>query len=1150
MIQKDIRLIVFITLSFIIPLFANAQSWDQMENDYNSFLKNKQNDLAVSKAREMNSWAMKSEGDTSIYLPISLKLIGSAFENSDSAIFYYNSALNVLEKQNRKYHLQSAKLHYNKSLRYSKEKNINLSMQESDEAISILDKFEKPEYPFCIWVLNNAGNICLDLKKYNESEFYFNKSLEITITIVGKEHVDYGSGLNNLGLLYYTSGDYKLAVSYYKQASDTYKKVLGQEHLKYAGSLARLGVIYTLMIDYKNAETCLKQASDVYKKSLGEEHLDYGLNLNRLGLLYFTMGDYKTAETNYIKASEIFKIALGKEHPYYAECIGNIGLIYGEIGDYKAAESYVKLALVIFKKAFGEEHPNYATSLNNLGVIYAETSNYKAAETYFKHALEIRKKVLGEEHTDCAGSYTGLGNLCAEIGAYKTAETYYNQALEIYKKSYGTGHPFFAENIANLGMVYKKMGDYKAAETLYKQALEIYKNTFGEENPQYAHILSNLGILYKKIDDYKAAETFYKQALNIRKKTIGEEHPYYANSISLLGNLYLKMSKYKAADTYYKEALYIRKKTIGEDHPYYVYSLCNLGDLNMIMTNYKAAEPYYKKALSIKIDNLYSNFLWLSIKEKQAYWQQENIFFENMNRFSASAVVSIPASSVFAYNASLVSNSLLLETSIELDKAITNSSDPLLMDQFNEMKQLKKLVSKMQSEGSDKKELMDRYSSLADSLDKILVNQLGEYAAAKRKFEVTWKDVKAGLTPNEAAIEFASYFDEKDSVQKYMALLVRSDYEYPKLVKIGSEPEVKEAIQMKDLSTLYSLVWQGIDSLLEGVDRVYYSPDGELNNLSFSGLYRLENESDSISYLIDRYELHQLTTTRYLADGTLLKQKPFESSAVLLGGIDYNQIPCVIALTKVEESSEDYLFQLNLDKEVQQNRSSSFSSKMPPLKGTEIEVETISSLLNQTGWKATTYTGQSAGENQIKYDLLQKSPGVLHIATHGFAFPEIVKKESDLIQINEESTYKASEDPMVRCGLMLSGSNISWSGEPKKMIQQTGDDGILTAAEVANMDLSKTKLVVLSACETGLGKIEGSEGTFGLKRAFKLAGVEQLIVSLWSVPDKETMELMTLFYNDLSLTKNPVISFQKAQSEMRHRYPYDFEKWAGFVLVR
>ena len=174
----------------------------------------------------------------------------------------------------------------------------------------------------------------------------------------------------------------------------------------------------------------------------------------------------------------------------------------------------------------------------------------------------------------------------------------------------------------------------------------------------------------------------------------------------------------------------------------------------------------------------------------------------------------------------------------------------------------------------------------------------------------------------------------------------------------------------------------------------------------------------------------------------------------------------------------------------------------------------------------------------------------MHIATHGFAFADKQNDKTPKPSGLEETSYKASEDPMVRCGLMMSGSNISWTGSPQKMIEETGEDGILTAAEISNLDLSNTKLVVLSACETGLGKIEGSEGTFGLKRGFKLAGVEQIIVSLWSVPDKETTELMTLFYEDLSITLNPVSSFAKAQKEMRNKYPTRPDLWAGFVLVR
>ena len=133
-------------------------------------------------------------------------------------------------------------------------------------------------------------------------------------------------------------------------------------------------------------------------------------------------------------------------------------------------------------------------------------------------------------------------------------------------------------------------------------------------------------------------------------------------------------------------------------------------------------------------------------------------------------------------------------------------------------------------------------------------------------------------------------------------------------------------------------------------------------------------------------------------------------------------------------------------------------------------------------------------------------------------------------------------------GVVLTGANLP--PETDELGIPTGRDGILTAEEVVNLDLRNTELVVLSACETGLGKIEGSEGTFGLKRGFKLAGVEQMIVSLWSVPDKETMELMTLFYEDLTQSLNPVISFEKAQKQMRESYPTRPDLWAGFVLVR
>lgn len=431
---------------------------------------------------------------------------------------------------------------------------------------------------------------------------------------------------------------------------------------------------------------------------------------------------------------------------------------------------------------------------------------------------------------------------------------------------------------------------------------------------------------------------------------------------------------------------------------------------------------------------------------------------------------------------------------------------------------------------------------------------MGEYANAKRKFEITWKDVQAGLSSKDAAIEFAKYYDYNDSVYKYMALVVRPGYEYPKLVKLGTEINIKNASSQKEFSELYNYIWRGIDSLLLGVKTIYYCPVGELNNVSFSALMSVtNNQSDSLksnwSYLMDRYNLHQLTTTRYLADGTLKRNDSLPLSIKLIGGVNYSDLPLSKDSIEINETTENYALQINLQNEVIDSITNR-GGKINYLKGSEVEVKQVAKILKNSGWTTSTLSGRNAGEYQFKQELNLKTPGIIHISTHGFAFPEKeIKEESEFI-MQENTSYKISEDPMVRCGLMLSGANISWSGDSKNMIQTTGDDGILTAAEVANMDLSNTKLVVLSACETGLGKIESSEGTFGLKRGFKLAGVDQIIVSLWKVPDNETMELMTIFYSDLVKTNNPETSFNFAQKAMRNKFPYEPEKWAGFVFVR
>jgi CHAT domain-containing protein len=293
-------------------------------------------------------------------------------------------------------------------------------------------------------------------------------------------------------------------------------------------------------------------------------------------------------------------------------------------------------------------------------------------------------------------------------------------------------------------------------------------------------------------------------------------------------------------------------------------------------------------------------------------------------------------------------------------------------------------------------------------------------------------------------------------------------------------------------------------------------------------------------YLMDRYLLHQLTSTRYLAIG--LKQKEKEkigNSLAMVGGVNYDYLPGTKSTSKKNKKNKNA-----------SRSGESASGKLAYLEGTKTEVEQISSSVTPNNWQATLLENNDATEEKIIQLENKEAKSILHIATHGYAFPEYNFNDTTISKNSLRYTSRYSTNPMVRSGLILTGGNWAWTGSDTLTKLGAEQNGILTALEVSQLNLKNTKLVVLSACETGLGKIEGSEGTFGLKRGFKLAGVEQMIVSLWSVPDKETMELITLFYSDLTKTLNPVISFEKAQKEMRNKYPTDPEKWAGFVLVR
>ena len=201
-------------------------------------------------------------------------------------------------------------------------------------------------------------------------------------------------------------------------------------------------------------------------------------------------------------------------------------------------------------------------------------------------------------------------------------------------------------------------------------------------------------------------------------------------------------------------------------------------------------------------------------------------------------------------------------------------------------------------------------------------------------------------------------------------------------------------------------------------------------------------------------------------------------------------------------------------------------------------------MFNKNNKTHQSLTKQDASEESFKA-FSGKSPSVLHIATHGFFFENVTNTERDVLDLTKESVYKVSEDPLMRSGLILAGANYAWKHGSNP---HANENGILTASEIANLDLSNTDMVVLSACETGLGDIDGSEGVYGLQRAFKMAGVDIIVMSLWEVPDAETSEFMQLFYSNWLGGMKVREAFRNTQRNMSTKYKDTPEKWAAFVL--
>ena len=946
---------------------------------------------------------------------------------------------------------------------------------------------------------------------------------------------------------------------------------LGRESAAYGSCCFNRGRVLWLKGDYLEAEKWYLESKDIRGKALGKEHPDYARSLNSLAILYYGMSQYDKAEPLYLESKDIRGKALGKEHPAYAWSLNNLAILYQKMSNYEKAEPLYLEALAIREKTLGKEHPDYAGNLNNLAILYHLMSNYEKAEPFYLEALAIREKALGKEHPDYAGSLNNLAVLYHDMGNFEKAEPLVLEAKAIREKALGKENPEYAQSLNNMALFYRDMGNYEKAEPLVLEAKAILEKALGKEHRDYAASVNDLANLYWSMGNYEKAEPLYLEAKAIWEKALGKEHRDYAGSLNNLANLYHTMSDYEKAEILNLEAIAIWEKLLGKEHPDYAHSLNDLAELYTRMGNYEKAKPLFDELANLNQSLITKALHHLSERELNSY----------LHKFSESQAQTLSFAQLFAGNKSgqiCFDNSLfykgfLLNAANQVKRlALTDSTTT---EKFNLLKSYERRLAAQYAQPIAYRDSANVASleAKANDLEKDLARTVAGYGEATR--QVKWQEVQQKLKFGEAAIEFVNYhYYEKKQTDStmYAALLLRPGDEQPIFIPLFEEkklaavlaPDNKEQrselfaqiysrgaqpLKTTELTGLYELIWQPLDSLLSKTKTAYFSPSGLLHRFNFDAIptSSLEGGKGGERTLADRFQLVRLYSTRSLVVPDLTKVST-ANDAVLYGSIQYEIDTAAIA----KDSTVQGLFAGN-----SAELSFTYADRSMPsrgndwnyLPGTEKEVSSIHALLQKSKFSAQVFSGEAATEESFKSIGKGKpSPRILHIATHGFFFPDPVSVRSPQSTVgSQESAFKMSDHPMIRSGLILAGGNYAWqTGKP---LEPNMEDGILTAYEISQMNLSNTELVVLSACETGLGDIQGNEGVYGLQRAFKIAGAKYLVMSLWQVPDQETSVFMTTFYHHFIEEKMTIpVAFRTTQREMRERFinPY---QWAGFVLV-
>ena len=977
-----------------------------------------------------------------------------------------------------------------------------------------------------------SGDALSDQGRYAEALRSYQSALSIFESLLGSEHPHVASALNNMSGAYKGLGDTDNAIKVLKRALRIRQKVLGASHPYTGSTLVNLATMYQETGNYEAALKFFEQASPIILSKVGKNDPNRALFFNNLASLHRNLGNLEKAHELLGDALQIYRRSGTPANDInYLNAYNNMAAVYHKQGKYDAAIDAYKKALDGYVESFGGDHPQALIIRSNLGEIYRDKGQYAAAADMLEAALKSARKLKQGGQLAQAMILNGLGNLYSDMGDTERAVERYEAAIGIMEREKGPNHQDVLTMKNNIAVILKNSGQNEKSLALHEQTLAARKETLGPYHADIAQSMGNIAGVYQALGRQDEAIKWLTGAHEQFCKVLGPTHP---SSLQASGNLAILMYETgndAGALQRFSEVYDDVKKALGNGHARTIEALENLADVQYRLGENEAAKKSAEDLVRAKETIL--PFVLGMDERSRLSWQAKHL------NLSVEPFVLSPEqlATTILRRKGIVLDSLLEDRNLGSGSRKDSSTAALL----DEMGKLRGRIAELTlGEGavdeSKRLALLDRVAEI----ERKLASGNKKSFTSRRGINLTLDGLRACLPSDAVLVDFVSFDDVKNNGPDslcYGAVIIspktadessQSD-EHVSFVKIDNAASIdktvsslraslvsgNDALLEDSIADLSEKLWPGIQEKLPGnASRLIIATEGQLSFVPFVALRKPDG-----SFLGEHYGIVYVGSARDLMRPS--GAQPAKSLEIFADPSFTSGASGDSGAKRGESDSESSIFS---------------DVNLPQLPGTVKENENLREIAETIQWKANSYLGEGATEKTLRS---LDAPGILHLATHGF-YLNSDSSQSDGMRGMQVVGVGASQgsaqenaalNPMLASGFALSGAQDTFHSWTRKKPAPSENDGVVTAEEAATLDLKGTWLVTLSACETGVGEARSGEGVFGLRRAFMMAGAENLIMTLWPVSDETTAEIMSEFYRQALATGDASGSLAKVQRD-------------------